>query len=148
MEGEILVNDKKLSNLCNLRKMINSGNYDVNSISTLYSNYLNNLIDDYELNNELVKLSGDNIDDWREVIKNKPIYEGLSKVISGKYNDPIEVSKIASSLLTQIIIRKLANPSINLELLGYYKICDLLSKLPKFDIDQFKEIIKSYDLIK
>lgn len=85
--------------------------------------------------------------EWWEIISKKPIHRNLIHILNGKITDDNEVAKIVASMLTQLIIRKIADPSIDFKILNFDTYLDLLSdysKTGKINIDQFKRIIKSY----
>lgn len=88
------------------------------------------------------------VDEWYEIIRNKPIHRNLINILNGKITDHNEVAKIVSSMLTQLIIRKTVDHTLDLELLNFKVYLDLLDEYYNsgtIDIDKFKLIIEAYE---
>lgn len=85
--------------------------------------------------------------DWWEILKTKPIYRNLIAIADGKITDNDTVAKIVASMLTQLIIRKIADPSTDFHLLQANTYLELLKNYfstGEIDIWKFKDIIKAY----
>lgn len=86
---------------------------------------------------------------WWSIISKKPIHRSLLNILNDKVVDVNEIAKIVSSMITQLIIRKIADPTIDLSLLRFDDLLSILSDYSKnnashINVDKFKSIINLY----
>ena len=111
---------------------------------------MNNEISIEQANIELLKInSSKSCQEWWSIISQKPIHKSLVNILNNKISDVNTIAKIVSSTITQLIMRKNADPTIDLSLLHFDDLLNLLSDYHKsgeshIDVDKFKSIINLY----
>lgn len=89
-------------------------------------------------------------DEWYEIIKNKPVYKNLLAISDGKITDSTIIAKVVSSMITQIIIRKNADPSLDFNVVrlnDWIKILENYTNTLTIDIDKVKNLIQDYEIL-
>lgn len=137
-----------------IQKLINMRSLDDDYRAMLMSKF-DELLDGRITENEVtVFLSNEkpivDYEEWVSIIKNKPIYRDLKLVKSGEIKDQCDIAKVASALVTQLLIRKKAKPEFNPEIFGMSEILEILKKYSKsgftiFDTESFINIISNYN---
>lgn len=87
-------------------------------------------------------------DEWYEIIKKKPIHRNLLAISNGKIEDPLEIIKIVSSMITQLIIRKIADPALDYKLVRFNDWVSILqnyANTSEVDIEKVKTLIHNYE---
>ena len=137
-----------------LQKLINMRSLDDDYRAMLVSKFDAFLDGKISQNDLTVFLSNEkpivDYDEWVSIIKNKPIYRDLKLVKSGEMKDQCDIAKVASALVTQLLIRKKAKPEFNPDIVGMSEILDLLNKYSKsgftvFDTESFITLISNYN---
>ena len=119
-------------------------------LHTLQQRLLNNEVSVEQANIEILKLRPSELyQEWWSIISKKPIHKNLLNILNDKIENVDEIAKIVSSLMTQLIIRKNADPTLDLSLLHFGDLLSILSdyynsNASHIDIDKFKSIINSY----
>lgn len=119
-------------------------------LHTLQQRLLNNEVPVEQANIEILKLQPSELyQEWWSIISKKPIHKNLLNILNNKIENTDEIAKIVSSLMTQLIIRKNADPTLDLSLLHFGDLLSILSdyynnNASYIDIDKFKSIINSY----
>lgn len=119
-------------------------------LHTLQQRLLNNEVSVEQANIEILKLQPSELyQEWWSIISKKPIHKNLLNILNNKIENTDEIAKIVSSLMTQLIIRKNADPTLDLSLLHFGDLLSILSdyynnNASYIDIDKFKSIINSY----
>lgn len=116
----------------------------------LQQQLLSNKVSVEQANIEILKLTPIELyQEWWSIISKKPIHKNLLNILNDKIEDPTEIAKIVSSLMTQLIIRKNADPTIDLSLLHFGDLLEILSdyynnNCSYINTNKFKSIINSY----
>lgn len=119
-------------------------------LHTVQQQLLSNEISIDQANLELLKLQPIELyQEWWSIISKKPIHKNLLNILNNKIEDIDEIAKIVSSLMTQLIIRKHADPSIDLTALHFGDLLEILSDYytnngTHINVDKFKSIINLY----
>lgn len=119
-------------------------------LHTLQQQLLNNEIPVEQINTEILKLKPSKLyQEWWSIISKKPIHKNLLNIVNDKIENVDEIAKIVSSLMTQLIIRKNADPTLDLSLLHFGDLLNILSDYYNsnssyINVDKFKSIINSY----
>lgn len=119
-------------------------------LHTLQQQLLNNEVSVEQANIEILKLRPSELyQEWWSIISKKPIHKNLLNILNDKIENTDEIAKIVSSLMTQLIIRKNADPTLDLSLLHFGDLLSILSDYYNSNashicVDKFKSIINSY----
>ena len=119
-------------------------------LHTLQQQLLNNEVSIEQANAEILNLKPSELyQEWWSIISKKPIHKNLLNILNDKIKNVDEIAKIVSSLMTQLIIRKHADPTTDLSLLHFGDLLNILSDYYRnneacIDIDKFKSIINLY----
>lgn len=119
-------------------------------LHTFQQQLLNNEVSVEQINAEILKLRPSELyQEWWSIISKKPIHKNLLNIINDKIENVDEIAKIVSSLMTQLIIRKNADPKIDLAALRFGDLLEILSdyyinNASHINVDKFKSIINLY----
>lgn len=123
---------------------------DVKSkISDLQDSFLVNEISAEDVYSQLSSII-DVSNGWYDILKTKPVHKNLLLVLNEKITDPTEVAKIVSSMVTQLIIRKIADPDLDYNLVRLSDWINILSDYSNtltIDLSRVKSLIQDFETL-
>lgn len=123
---------------------------DVKSkISDLQDSFLVNEISAEDVYSQLSSII-DVSNGWYDILKTKPVHKNLLLVLNEKITDPTEVAKIVSSMVTQLIIRKIADPNLDYNLVRLSDWINILSDYSNtltIDLSRVKLLIQDFETL-